>query len=719
MGRLVWVCLAVLFPTVAHSAASEATGRVLVEVIREGKPVPNAVVRIGTRTVATNEAGRATLDLPAGITKLEVMAEGLEPETAEVSLRAGDEVRIVVELRPQVELAEEVIVTATRTGKRLQDEPVRVEVLDREEIEEKLLMTPGDVAMLLNETGGLRVQIASPSLGAANVRVQGLRGRYTQILADGLPLYGGQTGSIGLLQIPPMDLGQVEIIKGVASAFYGASALGGVVNLVSRRPPEDGHERELLLNGTTRRGADGVLWLAGPFSERWATTFLGGAHGQARQDVDGDGWADLPRYARGLARPRVFWNDGAGKSVFVTAGAMTEDRSGGTLPGRTVADGNPFPEALDTRRFDAGVIARFPIGTTRLLSVRASGMSQRHRHQFGDTIERDRHQTALAETSISATSGKHTWVVGAAVQADGYRARDVNGFNYTYTVPGLFLQDDVVLGKVAVVSASVRLDHHSAFGMFVNPRASALLRPGRWTIRASVGGGYYAPTPFTEETEAVGITRLAPLDGLKPERATSASLDAGTSVGLFEWHGTVFGSLVREPIAVRAAGVRRIAIVNAPASTRTAGIEALGRARWRQFVATATYTFTSSTEVDPEGLPREEVPLTPRHTAGLVAAWEQHGRCRIGLEVYYTGRQRLEGDPYRSTSVPYVVVGMLAERRLGRVRLFVNAENVGGMRQTRSAPLVRPRQANDGRWTVDAWGPLEGRTVNGGLRLSF
>src|SRR5688572_18950562 len=101
---------------------------------------------------------------------------------------------------------EEVIVSATRTGTRLEDQPLRVEVVPDEEVQEKIMMTPGDVSMLLNETNGLRVQTTSPSLGGANVRIQGLRGRYTQILADGLPLYGGQAGSVGILQIPPLDL---------------------------------------------------------------------------------------------------------------------------------------------------------------------------------------------------------------------------------------------------------------------------------------------------------------------------------------------------------------------------------------------------------------------------------------------------------------------------------------------------------------------------------
>jgi len=122
---------------------------------------------------------------------------------------------------------EDIVVQATRTGRRVQDEPIRVEVLDREEIEEKILMQPGNIAMLVSETPGIRVQVTSPALGAANVRVQGLKGRYTQILADGLPLYGGQTPSIGLLQIPPTDLGQVEIIK-VAASITGAAGRAAI-----------------------------------------------------------------------------------------------------------------------------------------------------------------------------------------------------------------------------------------------------------------------------------------------------------------------------------------------------------------------------------------------------------------------------------------------------------------------------------------------------------
>ena len=134
------------------------------------------------------------------------------------------------------EEGEKVIIQGTRLGRAISDEPVRVEIVNREEIEEKAIMRPGNISMLVAETGGVRVQTTAPALGNANIRLQGLFGRYTQLLSDGLPLYGGQATSIGLLQIPPTDINRVEIIKGSASSLYGGSALGGVINLISRTP---------------------------------------------------------------------------------------------------------------------------------------------------------------------------------------------------------------------------------------------------------------------------------------------------------------------------------------------------------------------------------------------------------------------------------------------------------------------------------------------------
>jgi iron complex outermembrane receptor protein len=729
----------------AQAPSPDSAATLTVTVRQDTAPVVGATVRtLGTAPVVgavTGAGGRATLRLPAGPTALVVARVGLGADTLRLALRTGQDTAVVVTLAARAAALAGVVVNATRAGRRIEDEPLRVEVLEPEEIEEKIMMTPGDISMMLNETSGLRVQTTSPSLGGANVRVQGLRGRYTLILSDGLPLAGGQSGSLGLLQIPPMDLGQVEVIKGAASALYGSSALGGVINLVSRRPG-DTPDREVLANQTTRNGTDLVGYGAQRFSERWGASFLGSLHRQSRVDVDGDGWTDMPGYERAVLRPRAFVDLGAGRSILATAGFTAEDRAGGTVAGRLAPDGAGYAEALATRRADAGLVGRFLLGRAGLLTLRGSATEQRHRHTFGDDREGDRHQTAFGEAALAGTRGRATYVVGAAFQREGYANDDVAGFDYTYAIPAAFAQADVTPVPWLSLSATGRTDWHSDYGTFVNPRLSALVRlPERgplteWTARLSAGTGAFAPTPFTEETEVVGLARVVPLFGLEAERATSGSADLGgtlaTPVGPVELNATLFGSRVRDALLVRdlpapateAPGAPgRLQLVHGATPTRTAGGELLARYTAEPWHVTASYTHLRSTEADPDGLAagsRRRTPLTPRHAAGLVGMWEQEGRTRLGLEVYYTARQALDENPYRTESRSYVLFGLLAERRvatrLGAARLFVNLENLGDVRQTRTDPLLRPGRGAGGRWTVDAWAPLEGRVINAGVR---
>jgi iron complex outermembrane receptor protein len=158
--------------------------------------------------VQTDQNGIAIASSALGKVEVTVAKHGFYPASVSLSVDQPREWQIIIELQPLEQVEEEITVHATRTDTRLQDLPTRVEVLGRDEIEEKMLMTPGDIVMMLNEMGGLRVQAISPALGAATVRIQGMRGRYTRFLADGLPLFGQQGGGLGLLQIPPMDLGR-------------------------------------------------------------------------------------------------------------------------------------------------------------------------------------------------------------------------------------------------------------------------------------------------------------------------------------------------------------------------------------------------------------------------------------------------------------------------------------------------------------------------------
>lgn len=612
----------------------------------------------------------------------------------------------------------EIVVEATRSGRRVQDEPIRVEVINREEIEEKLLMTPGNISMLVAETGGLRVQVTSPALGSSNVRVRGLEGRYTQLLADGLPLYGG-IGGIGLLQIAPTDLGQVEVIKGAASALYGPSALGGVINLVSRRPG-DTPQAELLLNATTRNGQDATAYASMPLGDGFAASLTGGFHRQTGNDLDDDGWIDMPAYRRATVRPRIYWEGQSGAKAFLTIGAMTEDRRGGTFLGRTVPDGTEFRQDQNSRRLDAGLVASLPLGAATELHLRASGVTQDHRHRFGSVIENDRHDTLFGEVSVSGRSAETTWVAGGAIQRDSFRSRTFPAFDYRYTAPGIFAQVEQDLSSGLTLAGSARIDFHSDYGTRFSPRLSLLYKPGDWTVRASAGRGFFAPTPFVDEIEAAGLSRLEPLTGIRAEVADTASLDVGYRVGSTELNVSMFGSTANNALRLETLpDGNRVQLVNVAGATRTYGVELLVRQRWDALSITGSYVNINASEPADSGLGRQPVARTPRHTGGIVAMWDEEGKGRLGFEAYYTGPQRLDDNPYRSHSRPYVELGILGEVVLGNIRLFVNAENLLDLRQTRNDPLLLPSRAADGRWTVDAWGPTDGFTMNGGIRFTF
>jgi iron complex outermembrane receptor protein len=713
--RVTFLLVLIVFGVAESLAAQPLQATLRVQVRVNDQPVEQAAVMVQQVTRHTDSAGVVIFPVPAGEVELAVAKAGYAAATIKVMVAAGAQQEVVVDLVPEPAHEESVTVVATtRTNKRLEDQPMRVEVLEREEIEEKMLMTPGDIVMMLNEMGGMRVQATSASLGAASVRIQGMRGRYTRVLSDGLPLFG-DVGGLGLLQIPPMDLGRVEVVKGVASALYGAGAMGGVINLLSRRPTAE-PLHEFLLNQSTRGATDAVAFLAAPLARGWSASLLGGGHWQQINDVNDDAWADLPGYGRAVVRPRLFWDGRDGRSFFATAGFTYEDRDGGTPQGSVLpATGAPYVEALETRRYDAGSSGQFLFRNRYVVTARAAVARQSHDHQFGDVLERDHHDTAFGELAIRGGSGRQTWVGGVAVERDAYTPTDVPRFAYAFLVPGVFGQYDYTLTTAASLSASGRVDFHSEYGTFFSPRVSFLARRGRWTSRASVGTGFFASTPLTEETEAAGLARLEIARPLEAERGLSASFDVTRTEGALSLTATVFASRITDPVHVDRSPEYVLRNLSDP--TTNAGAELLATFRKAPFAVTATYTYVRAREIVDDIA--QDVPQTPRHSAGIVGMWEAEDVGRLGVEWYFTGRQALEENPYSTVSESYAILGLLAERQFGRTRLFVNAENLTGIRQTRWDPLLRPSRAVDGRWTVDAWAPLEGRNINGGIRVTF
>ncbi len=619
---------------------------------------------------------------------------------------------------------ERIQVTASRLGRIVTESATRTEVINGEEIQEKALMRPGNISMLVAETGGVRVQTTSPALGSANIRLQGLYGRYTQLLSDGLPLYGGQTASIGLLQIPPTDLANVEIIKGSASSLYGGSALGGVINLISRTPNEHA-EGEVLFNATSKNGQDITTYLSSPINKSSSASITAGLHQQKEQDLDDDGWIDMAGYNRGTIRPRLYWQGENGANLYLTLGAMTEQRTGGTLGDATVADGSSFVQSQDTLRTDGGFIYDQPLGEVLNLNVRGSIMRQAHEHQFGFDFEDDSHKSQLIESSLSGYVDEFAWVVGLAMQTEKFDSTTYPEFNYNYQVPGLFSQLDYEFSDDVSISLSARSDWHSEYGTQFSPRISMLYSPENWTIRGAYGQGYFAPSPFIEDIEEAGLSRLAPLDGLNEESATTASIDMSYMFDSVEASVTFFASNIENVTELQTIANngqtpnKQVRLINAPGESQIRGSELLLRYRWHDIKFTGSYLYTDASKENELGNGRVPLALTPKHSAGGVIMWEEHGSHMVGFEAYYTGTQQLENNPYRDRSKPYWHLGLLAQITTGNISWFINAENLLDVRQTKDDSLLLPEQAPSGRWTTDIWSRNDGFTVNAGLRIQF
>ena len=712
-------CLApilILIPILPLVGQSDS-GTVIITVQEPMGPVAGALIQSAGRSARTDGDGRARLVLPAGRRSLALSRIGYQPKRNDILVIADSTISVTVEMSMDEAMEmEAVTVTTTRTERLAGETPVRVEVVDEMEVDENTLMAPSGVTMLLNETPGLRVQPASPSLGTGSVRILGLPGQYTAMLADGLPLYGGASSGLGPLDISPVDLQRVEIIKGAASALYGGQSLGGVINLISKPPTG---RKEVLLNKRTRGVTDAATWLSHRFSQSSGLSLLVSGTVQESQDIDADGWGDQARARRWGVRPRFAVNDSSGRTLFVTAGYGYDDRSGGTLENATAPDGLPFPEGLTGRRADIGAVLRIPTSATAHVAMRLAFSTNSRERTFGTgPVEHDRISTGFLELTRSTSRERAATVLGATVQLDSYSNELNNGYDHDWVTPGLFMTGESPLGPFTI-SASVRADFHPEAGTRFTERLAILARPAAdWSIRLGGGTGYAAPVALTEETEAIGLRAVRPGAVLDTERSVGVSLDLNGRLLGAEVLVTGYGSSIDYAVQLADSagwGVLR----NAASFTSVGGVEAAAIWRFSGGKFLLTYGYADGSRTDAVTGARESVPLLPRNRVGGDLMLEKPGVYRAGLEGIWYDVQPLDDDPYRTRSKPYLYVMFLVARQFGGVEVVANFENLLDVRQTKYAPLVRPTPGSGGRWTTDVWAPLEGFMANAAVRYRW
>ena len=435
---------------------------------------------------------------------------------------------------------EAVVIGATRSSRTITNIPTRVEVISGDELDEKGNMKPGDIRMMLAESTGIQTQQTSATSGNSSIRIQGLDGKYTQIIRDGFPLYSGFSGGLGLLQIAPLDLKQVEVIKGSSSTLYGGDAIAGLVNLVSKTPAKE-RELDLLLNGTSAKGTDASLFYSQKFDKIGATIYAAYNHGTP-YDPSNIGLSAIPRYNRYTLNPKLFFYLDDRTTLITGINGTIENRIGGDMQ---YLDGNgsaqhSYFERNKTGRYSSQVELDHRINDNEKWTVKNSVSYFDRSIGLPDYLFSGTQVSTYSEANYSLKAGQLDWVAGLNYLTDNFSEDRNSTFplrNYNYNTIGGFIQNTWDASKVITLESGLRGDYHNAYGFFLLPRLSALFKFNEhFSSRLGGGLGYKAPTVFTEDAERIDFRNVLPIDvaNTKAERSYGANYDLNYRTGLFD-----------------------------------------------------------------------------------------------------------------------------------------------------------------------------------------
>ena len=704
---------------ICSEAIAQHNIRLSIKDHEEKAPLPGAtafIKSLGKTSIADTSGMVLFTNVAEGVYTINISFVGMEEQKVTVRVPQPGNGMVNVFLEEGEEHHEEVVVTATRISRSIANTPTRVEVISGEELEEKANMKPGEIRMLLSESTGIQVQQTSATSFNAGIRIQGLDGRYTQILRDGYPLYSGFSGGLSIMQVAPLDLRQVEVIKGSASTLYGGGAIAGLVDLVSKTP---GEERELsfLANGTSAGGLD----LSTFYSERYGKTGLtvfAARNSSAPYDPADIGLTAIPKFKRYTVNPRLFLY-GKNTTADIGVSYITEDRLGGSI--KYIRNDEPgFFEKNNTDR------ATTQLGIRHRLSEHATLQFKSSYSIFDRQISIPAYtfdalqQSSFSELTWNKSGEKADWVIGVNVLTDDLNERpqviDAQR-DYHYNTYGLFIQNAITLAKNITLETGLRGDYVSEYGFELMPRVSALFNfSPAFTTRIGGGFGYKTPTIFTEEAERMQFQNLLPIDinASRNERSVGANWDLNyrTHVGDvgININQLFFYTRLNHPLVLVNTPAGKVQFQNSDGHIDTRGLETNLRFVYDDFKLFVGYTFTDSYSHFTNA--RAWLPLTARHRLNNVLMYEVHEKWKLGLEAYYFGKQQLNDGTFGR---PYWVTGFMAEKIWEKFSVYINFENLTDTRQTRFGSIYSGSIQSP--VFKDIYAPVEGFVVNGGVKI--
>ena len=669
----------------------------------------------------TDVDGIITLILPDGKHHLEISYIGYEKEELIVTVPNRSTYEVL--MTPASSELEEVLVVSSRANRTVVNTPSRIEIIT-DEIEEAATMDPSKIAHLLMHTTGVQVQQQSATSGTASVRIQGLYGRYTQILKDGFPIYGGFTGGLGVLQIPPLDLRQVEFIKGSSSTLYGGGAIGGLINLVSKVPQEK-PEASLHLNMSQIGNLDLNSFYSHK-NNKWGLTIFTSNNSNSAYDVDNDGFSDVPEVRKFNFNPRVFYylND---HTTISLGGAFTnENRIGGQMEiieGAVVTNENDFFERNKSKQLSTLFQLIHEISPNRSLEIKNSTNHFDRNIFLNDYSFSGNQFSGFSEINYQQHTVKGDLTLGANLYTESFREVNLLAStlrNQDLTTIGIFGQYIHDISSKISAEMGIRTDYNTDYGIFVLPKIGLVYKHSLY-FSARIGGGlgYKLPAIFTEDAEAMAFDNILPIDHNIQEAEKSIGLNGdltfrfisneNLSVSLTEYF---FYNRLNSPLILEDNGHGSLTFVNSNGAFETKGIESLIKASAGNFHLYFGYTYVNATRTQ-DGK-TTVLPLTPEHSIHGDLMYIIDGKWRCGIDAEYESEQVLRsGRKVRAL----FKAGFLAERMFDHLSVYINLENWTDTRQTKYESLFMAPETNPG--STEVWAPLDGFIFNAGVKVKL
>lgn len=679
----------------------------------------------GTSLAATsNENGLIIIEnIPDGIQEIHFSYIGFNDYIDTLEFPLADNSPIEILLKESSEELEEVVISSTRSTRSIQNIPTRIEFIGSEELGEKGNMKPGDIRMLLAESTGIHVQTTSPTSANASIRIQGLDGRYTQILKDGFPIYSGASSGLGLLQIPPLDLKQVEVIKGSTSTLYGGGAIAGLVNLISKTPT---YERDLgfHLNGTSGRGLD-INGFYGQRFNKIGTTIFASHNRNAAYDPAKNGLSAIPQFERYVLNPKLFVYFNEKTKLNFGINTTIESRLGGDmLYIKGNGDNtNQYFEENKTQRYSTQFIFDHIINENSTVQVKNS-VSYFNRNTTIPNYKFEGTQTAsFTEANYTNSTEKSEWVTGINIWTDNFKEKQIMASplrDYNQTTFGAFVQNSFNATDWFQLETGFRTDYVVDYGVVFLPRVSALFHIAEGlTSRVGGGFGYKTPTIFTEESERLQYQNVMPIDDktnkLEKSYGANADINYRTYIGedwSFSINQLFFYTYLDNPLLLENSSANLYQFVNSPGYIHTKGTETNIKIGYDDLKLFLGYTYTDA-RLHHNGMTVES-PLTPKHRINSILMYEIEDKWKIGLEAYYFSRQKLNNG---TTGKDYFITGFMAEKIWERFSLYINFENFLDTRQTRFDSIYTGTITNP--VFKDNYAPLDGFVINGGIKFKL